>query len=55
MTWRAELYERYARACVQDARRIDSAEDRELLLKLARQWMQDANSEAEVSRGPSYS
>jgi hypothetical protein len=42
MAPRAELYKQHAKACVQTADRIDNPNDREMLLKIARQWMQEA-------------
>ena len=47
MIWRAELYEQYAKSSFQAANRIDNPEDREMLVKMARLWMQEAKSEAE--------
>jgi hypothetical protein len=46
----AKLCEQHAKACIQAAHRIDSAEDREMLLRIAQQWMQDAKSGAELSQ-----
>jgi hypothetical protein len=39
--------EQHAKLCFQAADRIENSKDREMLVKMARQWMQEAKSEAE--------
>jgi hypothetical protein len=50
MMSRAELYEQHAKSCIQAADRIDNLDDREMLLRLTRQWMQDAKTGVELSK-----
>jgi hypothetical protein len=41
MKSRAELYQYHASECVRDAAQTDDPKRREMLLKLAREWMLD--------------
>jgi hypothetical protein len=54
MMSRAKLYEQHAKACVQAAHRIDNADDRAMLLKIARQWIQEAKSGGKLSRSHTH-
>ena len=38
----AELYEHHARECIQSAERADDPKRRELLLKMEREWTEEA-------------
>jgi hypothetical protein len=56
MSSRAELCEYHARECLQAAERTDNPRAREVLIRLARDWLQDALAEArqsKVEHGPS--
>jgi hypothetical protein len=41
MTSRTELYEHHAKECVRAAGQTDNPKHREMLLKMAREWMQE--------------
>jgi hypothetical protein len=42
MPSQAKFYEYFAKDCVRAAERTDDAKDREMLLKMAREWMMEA-------------
>ena len=50
MMSRAQLYEQHAKSCIQAADRVDNLDDCEMLLRLTRQWMQDAKTGVELSK-----
>lgn len=52
MVSRAELYERHAKDCLLDACQTDDPRHREILLKMARQWRQEAQLSPGDSRHP---
>jgi hypothetical protein len=49
MPSRTELYAHHAKECVQAADRTDNPKYREMLLKMARRWMEEAMSGADAS------
>jgi hypothetical protein len=53
MSSRAELCEHQATECLQAAERTDNPRAREVLLRLALDWLQDALAEARQSKPPS--
>jgi hypothetical protein len=55
MASRTELYEQHAKACDLAAGRTDNPKHREMLLKMARQWTQEAQSDSDdlVALAPS--
>jgi hypothetical protein len=53
MSSRTELCEHQARECLQAAERTDNPRAREVLLRLALDWLQDALAEARQSEPPS--
>jgi transposase len=50
MSSRAELCEYHARECLQAAERTDNPRAREVLIRLARDWLQDALAETRQSK-----
>jgi hypothetical protein len=43
MPSQAKFYEYFAKDCVRAAKRTDDPKDREMLLKMAREWMMEAS------------
>ena len=52
MPWETNLYESYAQDCVRAAGRMSDPQYRELLLKLASEWMQAAARQASTETKP---
>jgi hypothetical protein len=52
MPSQAKFYEYFAKDCVRAAKRTDDPKNREMLLKMAREWMMEAAAQASTQPKP---